>query len=494
MKADYIAIAIYIGIAFVAAAVLVFSAGLALHLGSRVKREPAVFIFLAIVVAIMAAPLATGRVLSGGLSFRDASMDEITQSFWVTRLLTLAVLAVCAERILRFIVKREWNAHFFGWGLFWAFFAYVFTNQVLNAAFGAHPGFDHRTIYALLAYFAIFLVAQNQADYCLRWVRNALAVFLLVSAATVLVRPGTVLDYGYAGFLPGIGFRYYGLATHANTIGPLAVTFMICLWHMPYRSKFLNMLFWGLALGSLLLTQSKTSIAIAALIGVFLAVYRYRMRVAATANARASLTLGVTAAILIGAGVLGVGGLFAIDLVDAAMRKAHLLGDAEVYSLTGRTRIWQVAWQEFLNNPLFGYGPSIWEPLYRFRVGLLTANHAHNQLLQSLSEAGVVGGIGLLTYVVALVVYAVKASARTEGVSLAIVLFILVRSVTEVPLSTSGVVQSEMVIQLIALLVCVGLSPAQRTTMVEARTTRRMIGSAHPSIRHGAARMPTAAR
>ena len=110
MKADYIAIAIYIGIAFVAAAVLVFSAGLALHVGSRVKREPAVFIFLAIVVAIMAAPLATGRVLSGGLSFRDASMDEITQSFWVTRLLTLAVLAVCAERILRFIVKREWNA------------------------------------------------------------------------------------------------------------------------------------------------------------------------------------------------------------------------------------------------------------------------------------------------------------------------------------------------------------------------------------------------
>ena len=44
--------------------------------------------------------------------------------------------------------------------------------------------------------------------------------------------PTLVIDKAYAGGI-GIPIRYYGLATHANTLAPLAVVFMICLWRFP---------------------------------------------------------------------------------------------------------------------------------------------------------------------------------------------------------------------------------------------------------------------
>lgn len=493
MKAEYVAIATYVGMALAVSALIVFCGGVALQVGGRMRKEPAAYIFLAIVVAIMAAPIATGRVLSAGFSLREASVDDIVQSFWFTRLVTLIVLGLCAERVLRFIVRREWNAGFYGWGLFWAFLAYAVANQVLNAIFGARPGFDHRAIYALFGFFAIFLVVQHQAEHCWRWIRDALLVFLGASAATALAMPDRVIEHGYAGFLPGLDFRYYGLATHANTIGPLAVTFLICVWHMPYRSRALKALGWLLGLGSLLLTQSKTSIAIAVVIGFFLAAYRYRLRVAGTtAGGRATFSLVVLGMVSIGIAVIGCAALLAADTIGTMLRKTQLWDSTGVYSLTGRTGIWRVAWQEFLNHPLFGYGPTIWDAFYRMRVGMPFANHAHNQVLQSLSEAGIVGAIGLATYAIALIVYALKARVRTEGVSIALVIFILTRSITEVPLNITGIVNSEMLIQLAALTACVGLARARAAAADAARAERP--GAARRAMRPDSRRTPAAAR
>ena len=126
---------IFIGMALALAAVCVLGLGLTLHLGTRIRKEPLPLIFLAILTATMVMPIATGRLITDGLVMSEAAADHITSSFWITRVITLACLALCAERLLRFVIRREWTI-IRGWGLFWAFVAFAFSNQILNAIFG----------------------------------------------------------------------------------------------------------------------------------------------------------------------------------------------------------------------------------------------------------------------------------------------------------------------------------------------------------------------
>ena len=64
-------------------------------------------------------------------------------------------------------------------------------------------------------------------------------LFFVGSALAALAKPSAVIEFGYAG-LPGLNFRYYGLATHANTMGPLAIAFMIVLWRFPFPVRWFN--------------------------------------------------------------------------------------------------------------------------------------------------------------------------------------------------------------------------------------------------------------
>jgi O-antigen ligase len=59
------------------------------------------------------------------------------------------------------------------------------------------------------------------------------------------------------------------------------------------------------------------------------------------------------------------------------------------------------------------------------------ASHAHNQVVQTLGEAGVVGGAGLLLYVAALLAYGVRYARATNVVALALVSVMLLRGITE---------------------------------------------------------------
>jgi multisubunit Na+/H+ antiporter MnhE subunit len=62
------------------------------------------------------------------------------------------------------------------------------------------------------------------------------------------------------------------------------------------------------------------------------------------------------------------------------------------------------------------------------------AFHAHNQVLQTVSMGGGLALIGLLVYVWLLVRYSIRAASSTKGVSVALLLILLLRSLTEVPL------------------------------------------------------------
>ncbi|MBU1397251.1 MAG: O-antigen ligase family protein [Gammaproteobacteria bacterium] len=460
---EIIGISIYVGIALGLGLAFTLGFGIMLHAGSLIRKEPLPLLFFAIIIAIMAAPIATGRLLTAGLAVSEASFEEIGSSFWLTRVLTLGVLILCAERFFRFFLHREWTS-VHSWGLFWAFVAFAISNQILNGIFGATPSFNHKVLYAFLIYFSVFLVAQSQPERCFRFARVALLMFFVVSILVAVVKPGLVIEKGYLGGIPGIPFRYYGLATHANTMGPLTVVFMICLWRFPFRSRWVNLFSWFLASTSLILTQSKTTIFVAIVIGLFLMIYRYQGRIVQSfRGGRSSLLILITACVCFTLSLAILAAWLGADVVGRMIYQVDQASGGGVTTLTGRTNIWTIAWKEFLANPLFGYGPSIWGYFYRLSIGMNYAYSAHNQLLQSLSSAGLVGAAGLIFYASMLVIYALRAAPLSGGISVALVGLMLFRSFTEIPFATSNAMQSEFFMHLLALVACIGFLPAKQS-------------------------------
>jgi O-antigen ligase len=148
---------------------------------------------------------------------------------------------------------------------------------------------------------------------------------------------------------------------------------------------------------------------------------------------------------LIGLMLLACLSLIFVDVDRLLLKLSLTQAGSDISTLTGRSNIWLVALQVFADAPIFGYGLQAWGPEHRAAIGMPFAFHAHNQLLQSLSVAGVVGGLSLLVYFTALIKAAWRAAPRTGGVSLGILLFIAVRCVGEAPLELTGLFSGELV-------------------------------------------------
>lgn|GEM_PF-6034819 len=66
-------------------------------------------------------------------------------------------------------------------------------------------------------------------------------------------------------------------------------------------------------------------------------------------------------------------------------------------TFTGRTILWEFAWDNFLENPIFGYGlNSFWRKMLHFDLleqnGLWNIGQAHNGFVDALLAGGVIGG------------------------------------------------------------------------------------------------------
>ena len=111
---------------------------------------------------------------------------------------------------------------------------------------------------------------------------------------------------------------------------------------------------------------------------------------------------------------------------------------AQLVSLTGRDKIWAIAYDEWLRNPVFGYGPLIWEADFRISIGMPNASHAHNQFMDTLSRSGTVGAVALLLYGWVLMVMSVRHATASRGLTLVLFVALAMRAVSEVPLSLFG--------------------------------------------------------
>src|SRR5690606_2893720 len=234
-----------------------------------------------------------------------------------------------------------------------------------------------------------------------------------------------------------------------------------------------------------LIAQSQTTWGAAALVLAPLAVYRLRHRRGEAPAARdwtptrvlalVGVLLAVVLAVVLLVIELKVGSGVRNDFASAmeASRKSR-----EISELSGRTRIWMIALEVWKQNPLFGYGPTLWSDAFRAAWRVPFAFHAHNQFMQSLGAAGIVGLLGLLAYLGVLIVGAVRAARASRGLAPALVVVMLVRMVTEVPLELSTVLLGDFLFQLTTFVTVLGyLLRAERRRLAPAAPRRRSSGS-----------------
>jgi O-antigen ligase len=153
-----------------------------------------------------------------------------------------------------------------------------------------------------------------------------------------------------------------------------------------------------------------------------LAQSRYRDLVAAT------LLLGLALAVIV-VGYLTVGGF--------GDKLSHFLSSeqgAQILTLTGRDRIWEVALSEWRNSPLFGYGLALFGPVHQVQIGMLFATHGHNQFIDALGRTGLVGTVTLTAYVAILLTLSIRYARASRGLTAVLLLALAIRMVSEVPL------------------------------------------------------------
>jgi hypothetical protein len=152
------------------------------------------------------------------------------------------------------------------------------------------------------------------------------------------------------------GYRVVGTTSNANYFGMLML-FGVCLalasflWAKTWRHKWLSLLTLITCIASMLLSTSRTVMAIFPLAGLFI-VTRFAMK---TRKEKKDLwQIGVVAA-----GSIGIMVLMLVLLPNSWFtRMSDLMNVFESESMQLRFGNWQEHWALYLQSPLFGFGPA----------------------------------------------------------------------------------------------------------------------------------------
>lgn len=239
---------------------------------------------------------------------------------------------------------------------------------------------------------------------------------LVLSLVTyVLGAPGSWEPYG-SSVIPGFAERVSGIFRHANHLGPAAVLYMVLEWIRPGPARVRGPML-GIAVILLILSQSKTALGAAVLVGLlYLTRGRDRRHVATVAGLALAVALPM--------------GLLAGFDPGAAIEASPV---SQVTTLTGRTAVWKVGVAAWLDRPITGQGTGVFLDFAAENEGFEWAGQAHNQYVQVAAEHGLIGLVLLVIYVVLMGRIAWRHADATGNASIALVLPFLLRTITETP-------------------------------------------------------------
>ena len=486
-----ITIFVLIAGAVLAALAATFGMAGAVHVTSRRARGYFHLVFYAILLAVVIATVLGDRDLAVvALSLAESPPTPRHPLLTIAQpLLSLLILTVAGERILTYWLRRDKTVrtpHF----LLSMFVVFWLGTVAAPAMLGAHPQFSHEFVYPAVIAAAAVLASAVERDRAIAATRNALFLFMLAGLALVFIQPSKVLDASYSsGFLPGVP-RFAGLAPHAVAMGLLTQLALLCLLAMPYRRVWLNRLAWIVGLSVLVLAQSKTAWIAFALCSCCVLVLRdgpglwRRINDPLRPEFGMVLICGFVLALLASAALLIFG-----DIDDKVSGFFASTQGAQLMTLTGRDQIWAIAYDEWQRNPVFGYGPSLWDASFRASIGMPYATHGHNQFMDTLARSGTVGATALVLFASTLLVMSVWNARATGGLSLGLFIALALRSVGEVPLLLFG--YGPELITLVLLLMTVASAPASAPVRVSRPVFTPPIPTGRPHDPHLATRSPS---
>jgi O-antigen ligase len=417
--------------------------------------------FYAIVLMIALGVLFSGRDLTVMALNADIPPQEVRNPVLanIQRLVSLLLLTVAGERILSHWIRRE-KTTFAPPALLASFIVFWTGTVAAPALLGGIPFVSHDYAYTLVIGMAAVLATGIERDQAFRATRNALMVFMAAGLLLIPFKHNLVLDASYSqGLLPGVP-RLAGLAVHAVSLGIIAQLGLLCLLAFPYQRRWLNLLAWALGLMVLFMAQSKTAWISFMLCLLCIMIVRHGSRLWRRVDNPARPEFGIVFILTGMFAVLAVALLLMFGDLDTRLsRFFNSAQGAQLASLTGRDKIWAIAYEEWQRYPVFGYGPTIWDEVFRKSIGMPNATHAHNQFMDTLSRSGSVGAGALLVYALVLLVLSVRYASASKGLTLALFLSLVIRSISEVPLSLFG--YGEELLTHVLLLMALGASASE---------------------------------
>ena len=425
------------------------------------KQQPVFSIMLWLLgLGIAIPPLTQNRVLNeenvADLSLYSSGIGKFAMTgLWVNKLLTWSVALLAISLLFsRFVQSKQAlhlpkrsNSPTF---LILAVIGYIVCDSVVSSAFGTKPEFNHDLIYPFLLFGAALTLHAGSFEATARTARHVFLAILVISLLAIPIVHDRVLQTDHHGLIPGFSLRLWGATQHANALGAISMFYLIIERLAPWRNKTLRVLGWVIAIGTLILTQSKTNWAVASILA---AVYFIKMVWSAMGAKYTDLRQRENATVILGTLIIGSALLFSLiiafdpqTIVDKIDRSFISAGSS---NLSGRDVLWEISIEAWKANPLFGYGPTIWSDEFRKAIGISFAYHGHNQYFNTLSRSGLVGFSGLIFILSAYFYYAVRYLTITRGVLLAAFLFIMLRNATETPFNLWSMMSQETLINMV---------------------------------------------
>jgi len=355
------------------------------------------------------------------------------------RLTSIFSMIAAADQIVRFF-KTNRMLYSGRVLLFLSFILFWSANILIPSQFSTHRvSFELSWVYSLILGIGLISLSDYRALDFIRHFRNATVSFCLVSMILILIVPSVVLQTNYTQSYIGLP-RFVGLAPHATLMGMIATLALWCLLTLPFVNRKLNIIFSIVIFSALFLSQAK-NIWISFLVSMPL-IFVYQKK-AITWQTLTSSKYRKTYILMFFLFLIGMVWISAFTLFGSSGNSMSTMLDAkqhnQLFTLTGRDQIWEIALSEWEMSPIFGYGLSMFSVEYRKSVGMVFATSGHNQIFDNLARTGLVGVISLILHFAILTILSIKYRRKTHGLTLILVITIMIRMISEVPITLASI-------------------------------------------------------
>ena len=323
-----------------------------------------------------------------------------------------------------YFFTRQGQLDLQGRGLWVAYVAFA-AGPFLAMVAGTESGLHYELLFTPAALTVLYLSLRREPDRWIALVGLLLLLYVWASLLAAAVRPEWVFEAtSRPTLLLGIRPRLVGITASPNALGPVAATALLIVAARKRRGwRVIN----GIAAGAaLVLTDSRMALA-GALAGLLIIYICHR-------------DMGRAWRAVVAVSVVALPLLLIAAASDPLERLATVtegsLSSRQVSTLGGRVDVWKKTLAEWEGNRFFGYGPGLWSPEHRAQFGqrFNWVGQAHNQWIQTLGEAGIVGLAGLMVYIASLAKAAFHTLTRSRGLTGALVVMLLFRTLSESPL------------------------------------------------------------